>query len=648
MMDTQSIMSQSMTPSQFYSLHSGMSESMSQMSSALDALKSERLGVPNKLIIKEFEYTFKDSLRNHRFSYRCKKKGCGVLLTIDRKELDKLRFGGSSVINYYISKEHNCVDPDFQIDEQEDVLTERDLYNKGKASVLLAVDKPIAWHVKNVSDLGLPMTHEQIKNIVHYEREKKFPYDTQYLYNMSNITISPECISNLGYPDFQPAPEGETQKNIPFCYNMNKIINPDKQYREERYLIFTCVPLIRHFAGANEIYIDCNYKVVPKGYYQILTILSYNYETKTILPNFIIPMSHKSKNIYYYIFKSVWAMLYDNDLPFTDKNLKIYCEFEYSMRKAVRSIFPNAEIKGTYYYYIKRLWIKAKKLGICHKNYIEYSLPIIFALELIPFLKCEEIESYLNEIKQYIKELPESYSPSLQRYLKYYENSWAKSEFINFEKISEEEWNYRTNNNCNAYQLKLSNSIEYFFPKMATLVKKCKDIIKDYSIGAIMPEEFTQKSNTYEDIYLFVYDFHQKYKKRITFKSLQQLEPEFKTKMDKINLDDMKCFFGLQCVSGIENENDYSLNEYNYGEMEQIFSHKDIVSKKIEKMNDDKNLVEIIDIVNPVIKQNNEEIKNKENNEDKENMEEDDDNDNIPNMSKFEYLYSFENKMDEE
>ena len=118
--------------------------------------------------------------------------------------------------------------------------------------------------------------------------------------------------------------------------------------------------------------------------------------------------------------------------------------------------------------------------------------------------------------------------------------------------------------------------------------------------------------------------------------------------MDKINLDDMKCFFGLQCVSGIENENDYSLNEYNYGEMEQIFSHKDIVSKKIEKMNDDKNLVEIIDIVNPVIKQNNEEIKNKENNEDKENMEEDDDNDNIPNMSKFEYLYSFENKMDEE
>ena len=60
-----------------------------------------------------------------------------------------------------------------------------------------------------------------------------------------------------------------------------------------------------------------------------------------------------------------------------------------------------------------------------------------------------------------------------------------------------------------------------------------------------MPEEFTQKSNTYEDIYLFVLDYHQKHQKKISFKFFQELEPEFKTKMDKINLDNMKCFFGL-------------------------------------------------------------------------------------------------------
>ena len=161
-----------------------------------------------------------------------------------------------------------------------------------------------------------------------------------------------------------------------------------------------------------------------------------------------------------------------------------------------------------------------------------------------------------------------------------------------------------------------------------------------------MPEEYTQKSNTYEDIYSFVYEFHQKYKKRINFKCLQELEPEFKTKMEKINLDDLKCFFGLQCVSGIENENDYSLNEYNYNEIEQVFSHKDNASKKIEKMKDEKNVVEMIDIINPEKKEINDADKNNDNKNEKDNMEEDDYN--IPNINKFENLYSFENRMDEE
>ena len=74
MIDTQSIMSQNMTPYQFYSLLSGILETMSQFTRALEALKSERLGIPNKLIIKELEYTFNVSLRNHHFSLDAKSK----------------------------------------------------------------------------------------------------------------------------------------------------------------------------------------------------------------------------------------------------------------------------------------------------------------------------------------------------------------------------------------------------------------------------------------------------------------------------------------------------------------------------------------------------------------------------------------------
>lgn len=105
---------------------------------------------------------------------------------------------------------------------------------------------------------------------------------------------------------------------------------------------------------------------------------------------------------------------------------------------------------------------------------------------------------------------------------------------------------------------------------MVSFVKKCMDILKDYFIGQLYLK------NLHKNLILikeFTYSFLIVIKnitKNINFKSLQELESEFKTKMDKINLDNMKFFFGLQCISGVENENDYSLNQYNYSEITQL------------------------------------------------------------------------------
>ena len=182
----------------------------------------------------------------------------------------------------------------------------------------MAIDKPLSWHVKNLNELGIIMTTEQIKNILRYEREKKFPYDTQFLYNINNIQITLDCV-NIGMKSID---EAILAKNLPFCYNLNKVLNPLKENREERYAIFTSLPQIKHFVASSEIYIDCNYKICPKGYYQIMTILSYNHELKNLIPAFIIPMSHKSKNIYSYIFNTILSILFDNKLQFNEKGEK--------------------------------------------------------------------------------------------------------------------------------------------------------------------------------------------------------------------------------------------------------------------------------------------------------------------------------------
>lgn len=613
------MMSQSLDPSLNISINQSLNDNMSIASSAFDQLKSERLGVPNKLIIDGFFYCFKDSLRNNRFSYRCRKRTCGVLLTIDKSELDKLKYGGSTDIYYCISKEHNCVEPETKSKEEESVLTERDLYNKGKSSILIAVDKPLAWHVKNLNELGITMTTEQIKNILRYEREKKFPYDTQFLYSLNNITITLDCV-NIG---MTASDDNILAKNLPFCYNINKVLNPEKGNREEKYVVFTSLPQIKHFSGSNELFIDCNYKICPKGYYQILTIMSYNPELKSVIPAFIIPMSHKSKNIYSYIFNTILSILSDNHIKYNDK-VKIYCEFEYIMRKELKKIFPHVSLRGTYYHYIKRLWIKAKKMGLIHKNLMEHSHQIIFALEVIPFLKTEYMDAFLKEIKDYIDKLPENCISNFQRFIKYYESTWHQTNFIHFDQISASEWNRRGNNNCEAYHFKLSNTIEYFFPKMASFVKRIKDLIKDYSIGTSMTDESNQSFNTYEAVYLFVLDYHENYKKVISFNGLYEMEDDFKNRMEKINIDDMKAFLGLQCISGMENEDDVELNEYNYSEIDQILVYKE----EKEKAKDEKEIKNHIELIDTGY--------DKEKNNEKR---------TYSAMNKFEELYAFEANM---
>ena len=57
-METQSIMSQSIDPSLNVSMNQSLNDQMSLASSVIDNLKSERLGIPNTLIIDGFFYIF--------------------------------------------------------------------------------------------------------------------------------------------------------------------------------------------------------------------------------------------------------------------------------------------------------------------------------------------------------------------------------------------------------------------------------------------------------------------------------------------------------------------------------------------------------------------------------------------------------------
>jgi len=44
------------------------------------------------------------------------------------------------------------------------------------------------------------------------------------------------------------------------------------------------------------------------------------------------------------------------------------CDFEKSLRKAIKKIFPNSNIYGCYYHYCKAVWGKMKNHGLTGKK----------------------------------------------------------------------------------------------------------------------------------------------------------------------------------------------------------------------------------------------------------------------------------------
>jgi len=615
---------------------------VSQTSTLFDCLKSERLGIPNRLLIEGYRYSFKDVLKNNRFSYKCRARHCGVLMNIERKELDKLKLNGHNEIHYILSKEHTCIikkdenenRPSNILQKEENRVREKEAFNREKSTVLYNIDKPLSWHVNNMKELNFEMSNEKIRNILQYQKEKKFPYDNQFLYNMGNITLT------LNY-----------ENRNPFCFEINKFLNPKFNNREEKYVIYTSKYQLKHFCESNEIFIDNNYKVCPKGYYQLMTIISYSPEAKRYLPVFFVPMSHKSKMSYKYIIKSIKNIIKDNGLNFDDDGKIIISDFDYSMRMELKKSFQKAELKGCYFNYVKKLWLKSKRAGLCQKNVIEYTDIIIFAMKMICLIKSDYMNEYLTELELYINNLPQNYIQNFKDFYNYFKETWFKSKFIHFDKISDKEYFYRINNTSESYHNKLSNSIDYFYPKMASLVKELKDISINYFLQSISQTEEVIETrqrrhhydqdleenedecyidkNSYEEMYNFVFNFQQKYKKQISFNALINLENEFKERLKQININDMKCLFGLQCMSGIEDEMDYSKNSYNYEEIEQIIPIKD---KKREQNKKDfnkekKKIEEYIDL--------------EDDDDKKENKSEKDTYDEI---CRFEDLYLFENE----
>ena len=222
----------------------------------------EKKEPPRSIIIDNFYYSFKDSLKND-FTYRCKhRRKCNLVIKIEKEEMYKYIEDQNYKVKYIITstqKYHACNKNENNINEEEPN-NSQNFINKKKdliqSLIYTNIEKPLSFHCINLQTNNIYLKKNQIKWILQKIRENKFPSDIKYLNDISKIRITYDKEINL--------------TNLPFCYKNVNILNKEKNNKLEKYSIFTSIFQIKLITKCKQIFIDGTFKISPVGYYQVL------------------------------------------------------------------------------------------------------------------------------------------------------------------------------------------------------------------------------------------------------------------------------------------------------------------------------------------------------------------------------------------
>ena len=323
---------------------------------------SNIFNIPKIIKIEEHTCNFKDSLINDYYTYRCKfRKDCGLVIKISKIELQKYMNDNKIKPNYIITGEkkvHTCENENERNNKDDNIINDNQMDdNKNnelliKSMIIHNISKPLKFHIENFKNNNINLSYNQVKWRLQKYREENFPNDNDYLKDISKIIISFEAGKNL--------------ENLPFCYKVVNMINSDNNTLD-KYIIFTSKLQMNLLQKCSQILIDGTFKSCPSGFYKVINIAGYYKDINSIIPIFMIPSTGKTFKLYNSILEDVKKILKENQINEANLPNRIIIDFEKGLQKAVRLNFPNSIIDGCYFHFVKLLWSKSKKLGLCKK-----------------------------------------------------------------------------------------------------------------------------------------------------------------------------------------------------------------------------------------------------------------------------------------
>ena len=99
-------------------------------------------------------------------------------------------------------------------------------------------------------------------------------------------------------------PNNLNTTSLPFLLFNHSFFN-FKNNRKEYFYLFTTHFQINLISKSKELFLDGTFYSCPKNFYQLLVIHCYDLTTDLYIPCFYVLMSHKSKELYQWLFENL-------------------------------------------------------------------------------------------------------------------------------------------------------------------------------------------------------------------------------------------------------------------------------------------------------------------------------------------------------
>lgn len=303
--------------------------------------------------------------------------------------------GKIETFTYTLNKEHKCEGYNKIKKEAHELNTEKNILNAAKIIIIKNKEKTLGWHINNFKNLNIILSDNQIKRLVYEIKDSYFPKDEEFLKNISLIKIT-----------YDANDEQLTDNN--FCFAYNKYINPSYHNREEKFIIYTSIFLLKKLEVSELIYIDATFRTSPKNFYLLLNIIVKDNQSGLNIPVIHVPMSHKSEFLYLKLFETINQICLDFNIKLNMNMKTCITDFEKGLRKILRNLYERINLRGCYFHYVKALWSKAKKLGLCGVRKIQITKLIIFGLKVLTLQSRKCQEAMIKEISHFVDELEDN------------------------------------------------------------------------------------------------------------------------------------------------------------------------------------------------------------------------------------------------